>query len=184
MKHVSIVFWIGMAIAIVFVIWGVIHPNHLIGVMEEVQFFLLDIFGWFYQFSATFLLLLALFFIFSKFGKIRLGADGDRPEYSRATWIAMLFSAGMGIGLLFYGVSEPVSHFASPPYGPGGTPEAAKLALRYTYLNWGFHAWGIYAVVGLSLAYYKFRKKAPRAIECHAVSDFRRPCERSAGSDR
>lgn len=161
MKQVSAVFWIGMAIAGIFVVWGVINPENLIGAMENIQYFLLDVFGWFYQFSATLFVLLALFLVFSRYGRIRLGDDDDKPEYSRPTWVAMLFSAGMGIGLLFYGVSEPVSHFAYPPYGPEGTPEAAKLALRYTYLNWGLHAWAIYAVTGLSLAYYKFRKKAP-----------------------
>lgn len=164
MKQVSLVYWIGMAIATVFVIWGVIAPNNLIGVMESAQNVLLRVFGWFYQFSATFFMLLALFLVFSKYGRIKLGDDEDRPEYSRPTWIAMLFSAGMGIGLLFYGVSEPVSHFVNPPYGPGGTPEAAKLALRYTHLNWGLHAWAIYAIIGLSLAYYKFRKKVPGLI--------------------
>jgi len=99
--------------------------------------------------------------IFSKYGKIKLGADDEKPEFKRATWFAMLFSAGMGIGLLFFGVSEPVSHFASPPIGEGGTAEAAKVSLRYTYLHWGFHAWAIYAVIALVLAYYKFRKKQP-----------------------
>lgn len=161
MKQVSVSYWIGMGLAAVFVIWGVIAPKGLIRVMEGTQHFLLDIFGWFYQFSATFFLVFAIFLIVSKYGRIRLGDHKDRPAYSRPTWIAMMFSAGMGIGLLFYGVSEPVSHFASPPYGEAGTPEAAKRALRYAYLNWGLHAWGIYAMTGLSLAYFKFRKKAP-----------------------
>jgi glycine betaine transporter len=73
----------------------------------------------------------------------------------------MLFSAGMGIGLLFYGISEPISHYATPPFGKPQTTESAKLSLEYTYLHWGFHAWAIYAVVALALAYYKFRKNMP-----------------------
>lgn len=150
-----------MAIAVIFVFWGVVFPENITTVMENSKAFLLDKFGWFYLVAASFFLLFAIFLIFSKYGKIKLGHDEDKPEYSRATWIAMLFSAGMGIGLLFYGVSEPIAHMAKPPFGEGGTPESAKVALRYTYLNWGIHAWAIYAVVALSLAYFKFRKDAP-----------------------
>ncbi|MCM3160276.1 BCCT family transporter [Metabacillus litoralis] len=161
MEKVSKVFWISIVIASIFVGWGVIAPAHLGAVMDTTKAFFLSSFGWFYQLSATFFLIFAIFLIFSKYGKIKLGADDDKPEFKRSTWFAMLFSAGMGIGLLFFGVSEPVSHFANPPIGEGGTGEAAKVALRYTYLHWGFHAWAIYAVIALVLAYYKFRKKEP-----------------------
>ncbi|MFD1735074.1 BCCT family transporter [Bacillus salitolerans] len=161
MKDVSKVFWISIVIAIVFVAWGVISPEHLGSVMDVTKSFFLTKFGWFYQLSATFFFVFAIFLIFSRYGKIKLGKDDDVPEFSRPTWFAMLFSAGMGIGLLFFGVSEPISHFVSPPIGEGGTPEAARLALRYTYLHWGFHAWAIYAVIALALAYYKFRKDLP-----------------------
>ncbi|OLS39240.1 BCCT family transporter [Bacillus sp. MRMR6] len=161
MSKVSNVFWISLVIASAFVIWGAVSPVQLGEKMDQTKAFFLDTFGWFYQLSATFFLLFALFLIFSKYGKIKLGAQDDKPDFNRATWFAMLFSAGMGIGLLFFGVSEPISHFRNPPIGEGGTPEAAKLALRYTYMHWGFHAWAIYAVIALILAYYKFRKKEP-----------------------
>ncbi|QHA92424.1 BCCT family transporter [Bacillus sp. N1-1] len=161
MHKVTKVFWIGIAIAIAFVSWGVISPGNLDQVMTVSQNFFLDQFGWFYQLAATFFLVFAIYLIFSRFGHIKLGKDTDKPEYSRLTWFAMLFSAGMGIGLLFFGVSEPMSHFSTPPYGEGGTVESAHLALRYTYLHWGFHAWAIYATIALALAYYKFRKGAP-----------------------
>ncbi|WP_316252618.1 BCCT family transporter [Bacillus sp. CH30_1T] len=161
MKDFTPMFWIAITIGIIFVAWGGIFPQTLIDIMSSTQGVLLDKFGWFYQFSASFFFIIAIFFAFSKYGKIRLGKDADRPEYSTLTWFAMLFSAGMGIGLLFYGVSEPVSHYATPPYGEGGTIESAKIGLRYTYLHWGFHAWSIYAVVALALAYYKFRKDMP-----------------------
>ncbi|UII58709.1 BCCT family transporter (plasmid) [Cytobacillus spongiae] len=151
-------FWIAITMGIIFVAWGVIFPKSMLEIMSNTQGVLLDKFGWFYQFSATFFFLIAIFFAFSKYGKIRLGKDADKPEYSTLTWFAMLFSAGMGIGLLFYGVSEPVSHYASPPFGEAGTIASAQVGLRYTYLHWGFHAWAIYAVVALALAYYKFRK--------------------------
>ncbi|GAM16196.1 glycine betaine transporter OpuD [Mesobacillus selenatarsenatis SF-1] len=160
-SKVSNVFWISLVIASAFVIWGVVAPVQLGEVMDQTKAFFLDSFGWFYQLAASFFLLFAIFLIFSKYGKIKLGADDDKPDFKRKTWFAMLFSAGMGIGLLFFGVSEPISHFANPPIGEGGTPEAAKIALRYTYLHWGFHAWAIYAVIALVLAYYKFRKKKP-----------------------
>lgn len=161
MNKVSNVFWISLVIASVFVIWGVVAPVQLGEMMSVTKAFFLETFGWFYQLSATFFLLFALFLIFSKYGKIKLGKEEDKPQFSRPTWFAMLFSAGMGIGLVFYGVSEPISHFAVPPLGEAGTSEAAKTALRYTYLHWGFHAWAIYSVIALVLAYYKFRKDQP-----------------------
>ncbi|WP_349408939.1 glycine betaine uptake BCCT transporter [Pseudalkalibacillus sp. SCS-8] len=164
MKQVSSVFWISLVIAVIFVIWGAIMPQHLIGTLGTIQSFFMKSFGWFYQLSATFFLIFALFLIFSRYGKIKLGKDDDKPEFSRPTWFAMLFSAGMGIGLLFFGVSEPISHFSKPPIGEGGTSEAAKTALQYTYLHWGFHAWAIYAIVALALAYYKFRKGYPGLV--------------------
>ncbi len=129
--------------------------------MTTAESYLLNRFGWFYQFSATFFLIFALVLAFSRFGKIKLGKPHEKPEFSTPTWFAMLFSAGMGIGLLFYGISEPISHYATPPFGKPQTTESAKLSLEYTYLHWGFHAWAIYAVVALALAYYKFRKNMP-----------------------
>ncbi|MBY0097368.1 glycine betaine uptake BCCT transporter [Mesobacillus maritimus] len=161
MSKVTNVFWISLVIASAFVIWGVVAPVQLGEMMGVAKAFFLETFGWFYQLAASFFLLFALFLIFSKYGKIKLGKDDDQPQFKRPTWFAMLFSAGMGIGLLFYGVSEPISHFALPPFGEGGTSEAASVALRYTYLHWGFHAWAIYSVIALVIAYYKFRKDKP-----------------------
>src|SRR5690606_25473062 len=110
MKQATSVFWIALAMTAAFVLWGAILPDQLQDVMNTLQAFFLQNFGWFYQLTATFFLLFALFLIFSKYGKIKLGKDEDKPDFSRTTWFAMLFSAGMGIGLLFFGVSEPVSH--------------------------------------------------------------------------
>ncbi|WP_166241353.1 glycine betaine uptake BCCT transporter [Paenibacillus turpanensis] len=161
MGKVSRVFWISIVVSIIFVMWGAIWPKQLIQSMNVLQSFFLIRFGWFYQLTATFFLFFAIFLIFSKYGKIKLGKDDDKPEFKRSTWFAMLFSAGMGIGLLFFGVSEPISHYANPPVGAARTNESAKLALQYTYLHWGFHAWAIYATIALALAYYKFRKGVP-----------------------
>ncbi|MFC4321834.1 glycine betaine uptake BCCT transporter [Litchfieldia salsa] len=161
-KDVTNVFWISLVIAVLFVAWGVFLPSSLEAAMGVAQGFFLVNFGWFYQLTATFFLIFALFLIFSRYGKIKLGKDTDKPEFSNLTWFAMLFSAGMGIGLLFFGVSEPISHFTNPPIDvEPGSSEAARIALRYTYLHWGFHAWAIYAVIALALAYYKFRKDLP-----------------------
>ncbi|WP_240375259.1 BCCT family transporter [Bacillus piscicola] len=163
MDKVTRVFWVSIILSILFVLFGVFFPEILGNAMDAALAFFMQNFGWFYQVSATLFLFFALFMIFSrKFGKIKLGKDNDTPEFSRLTWIAMLFSAGMGIGLLFFGVSEPISHFADPPIlAEGGTQEAAIMSLRYTYLHWGFHAWAIYASIALGLAYFKFRKGYP-----------------------
>jgi glycine betaine transporter len=160
-NQVTKVFWFSLVISIIFVLWGVISPKYLESVMTVWKGFFLNNFGWYYQLIATFFLIFALFLVFSRYGNIKLGKDEDKPEFSRPTWFAMLFSAGMGIGLLFFGVSEPISHFTTPPVGEGGTVQAANTALRYTYLHWGFHAWAIYATIALVLAYYKFRKGLP-----------------------
>ncbi|SDJ04109.1 BCCT family transporter [Alteribacillus bidgolensis] len=165
MDKVTRVFWVSIILAVIFVLWGVFLPNNLENVMNAALTFFMENFGWFYQIAATFFLLFALYLIFSRYGKIKLGKDEDKPEFKRSTWIAMLFSAGMGIGLLFFGVSEPISHFANPPLlEGGGTDDAAVLSLRYTYLHWGFHAWAIYATIALGLAYFKFRKGYPGLI--------------------
>ncbi|WP_082380767.1 glycine betaine uptake BCCT transporter [Bacillus sp. CHD6a] len=155
------VFKISVGIAALFVLIGVLIPDQLGDAMGIAQAFVLETFGWFYQLVATFFLLFAAFMIFSKYGKIKLGKKDDKPEYNRPTWFAMLFSAGMGIGLLFYGVSEPISHFASPPLGEGSTEQSAILGMRYTWLHWGLHAWAIYAIVAMALAYQKFKNNAP-----------------------
>ncbi|MGG0552570.1 BCCT family transporter [Priestia aryabhattai] len=161
MKKTTPIFWISLIISVLFVGWGILNPTNLLHVMTTAESYLLNRFGWFYQFSATFFLIFALVLAFSRFGKIKLGKPHEKPEFSTPTWFAMLFSAGMGIGLLFYGISEPISHYATPPFGKPQTIESAKLSLEYTYLHWGFHAWAIYAVVALALAYYKFRKNMP-----------------------
>ncbi|GAJ40840.1 glycine betaine uptake BCCT transporter [Saccharococcus caldoxylosilyticus] len=169
MRKVSTVFYISIIIVILFIIWGVIPasklPDYNLGaVSTAVHSFLIDRFGWFYLLAATTFLVFCLFLIFSKYGNIRLGEDDEKPEYSSATWFAMLFSAGMGIGLVFWGVAEPISHYHTPPAGEGGTPEAARLAMRYAFFHWGLHPWAIYGVIALALAYFQFRKKEPGVI--------------------
>lgn len=169
MKKVTNVFYISGIIVLLFIIWGIIPadvmPNgNLNNVTTIIQGFLVDKFGWFYLISATLFVVFAIYLIFSKYGRIRLGRPGEKPEYSYITWFAMLFSAGMGIGLVFWGAAEPLSHFHTPPYGDPATSEAAKTAMQYSFFHWGVHPWATYAVVALALAYFKFRKQAPGVV--------------------
>lgn len=115
--------------------------------------------------SVTGFTVCCLYLAFSRYGDIKLGDADTQPIFSRTTWFAMLFSAGMGIGLVFYGVAEPILHFADPPFGAApGTAEAAGEAMGVTLLHWGIHAWGIYALLGLALAYAHHRRQQPLAI--------------------
>ncbi|WP_084611345.1 BCCT family transporter [Zooshikella ganghwensis] len=131
---------------------------------SQTKAFITDNFGWLFILLVQVFLVFALYLAFSRFGYVRLGGAQAKPKYSFPGWFAMLFSAGMGIGLVFWSVAEPIYHFASPPVGEGHTINAAKTAMDITFLHWGFHAWGIYAVVGLSLAYFTFNKKLPLTI--------------------
>ena len=164
MRSTTPVFKISFLLALAFLVWGAHSPTHLATVTSSVQQYLLDSFGWLYVLAASGFLLCALCLIFSRYGDIPLGPDGAKPEFPLITWFAMLFCAGMGIGLVFWGVAEPNSHFYNPPRGSGETPEAARLALRYAFFHWGLHPWGIYTMVALALAYFQFRKQVPGLI--------------------
>jgi choline/glycine/proline betaine transport protein len=123
--------------------------------------------GWWYVLAATGFVIFALYCGLSRIGNIRLGRDDEQPEFSTMSWFTMLFSAGMGIGLVFYGVAEPLSHLITPPANGGveaGTDEAGRLAMDLTLFHWGLHAWAIYVVVGLGLAYMTFRRGRPLSI--------------------
>lgn len=152
------VYKISIFIIVLFVLWGAFAPRNLGDFSNEAFSFTIENFGWLYLFLALGFLVFAIYLAFSKFGNIRLGSDDDEPEYSNMSWFAMLFSAGMGIGLVFWGVAEPISHYMQPPYGEAETPEAARVALRYAFFHWGLHPWAIYTIISLSLAYFQFRK--------------------------
>jgi choline/glycine/proline betaine transport protein len=117
--------------------------------------------GWLYILGVAVFLIFVIFVMVSRFGDIKLGPDHSEPDYSYKSWIAMLFSAGMGIGLMFFGVAEPVMHYLAPPDADPQTIQAAKDAMKITFFHWGIHAWAIYAVVALSLAYFSYRHKLP-----------------------
>lgn len=164
MKKVTRVFYIAAIVAILFVAWGLIPTDvlptaNLDNVTTKIQGFLVNNFGWFYLISSTGFLVFAIYLIFSKYGNIKLGKPGEKPEYSYITWFAMLFSAGMGIGLVFWGAAEPLSHYHTPPFGDPESKQAAKTGMQYSFFHWGLHPWAIYATIALALAYFKFRKQ-------------------------
>jgi choline/glycine/proline betaine transport protein len=121
-------------------------------------------FGWFFILSVQGFLLLCVCLAASRFGRIRIGGANARPEFSSVSWFAMLFAAGMGIGLMFWSVAEPVLHLQNPPGAAAMTPEGARRALDLTFLHWGLHVWGIYALVGLALAYFAYNRGLPMTI--------------------
>jgi len=121
-------------------------------------------FGWFFILSVQGFLLLCVVLAASRFGRIRIGGPDARPEFSSLSWFAMLFAAGMGIGLMFWSVAEPVLHLQNPPGATPMTPEGAQRALDLTFLHWGLHVWGIYALVGLALAYFAYNRGLPMTI--------------------
>ncbi len=120
--------------------------------------------SWFYVLAVALILLSTLFMAASRYGDIKLGPDHSQPDYKSSTWFAMLFSAGMGIGLMFFGVAEPVMHFIAPPVGDPNTVQAAREAMKLTFFHWGLHAWAIYAVVALILAFFSYRHGLPLTL--------------------
>jgi glycine betaine transporter len=154
------VFWTSVSISALFVAWAVLFTDNLASVTTSSLNWVTASFGWSYLVVTLAILVFLVFLAFSPYGDIRLGRDDDRPEFSTITWCAMILSAVMGIGLVSYGVAEPISHFGTPPHGLAepGTSEAAIRALQYSYFDWGLHAWAIFAVFGLAIGYSTYRK--------------------------
>lgn len=151
-------------IAIV-ILWGLFSPASLDRFFSTLLEHITHNFGWLYLWLVLGLVGLAFFLAFSRFGNLKLGGEDDEPEFSTGAWFSMLFAAGMGIGLVFWGVGEPISHFGNPPPGvTPGTPEAAATAMRYAFFHWGLHPWAIYGVVGLAISFFTFRRNAPPLV--------------------
>lgn len=151
---------IALTVTLAAVILGIFFPEQLQLFTRNIRTYISHTFGWYYLLLVTIIVIFCLFMIFSPIGQIRLGDPGSKPEYSKGSWLAMLFSAGMGIGLIFFGAAEPLSHYAI--YAPTATECSAPAfrdALKFTFFHWGIHAWAVYAIVSLALAYFKFRKK-------------------------
>lgn len=154
------IFGIAAGLVVAFIAWGVLSTGTLASVAKAVLGGVMSVGGWAFVLTATAFVIFALWLAFGRNGKIPLGRDDEAPEFRTVSWIAMMFSAGMGIGLMFYGVAEPLSHFTSPPPGTvaANSPEALDVAMATTLFHWTLHPWAIYAVVGLSIAYSTFRR--------------------------
>jgi len=156
-----IVFPVSALLLLFFVVLTAIYPKRALLLFDTWQNWISSHFSWLYVLSMTGFLVFALYLCFSRYGSIKLGPDDQEPEFPTLTWLAMLFSAGMGIGMLFFGVAEPMWHYLSPPSGEGETMKAARGSLGLTIFHWGLHPWSLYALVALALAYFGFRRGLP-----------------------
>lgn len=158
------VFIPAVAVIVLLVVGTISNPDLAGKAFQSTLLYITETFGWFYMLAVAFFLIFIVSVAFTKWGHIKLGPDHADPQYSFPAWFAMLFSAGYGIALLFFGVAEPVLHFASPPDGAPETVNSAKLAMQIAFFHWGFHIWAIYGLVGLVLAYFAFRHGLPLSI--------------------
>ena len=161
---INTVFVVSMACCAGIGIWGLVDPDSMTGTMLGFTNYSLTGISWAWLFICTMFLILSAYMAFGPYGSIRLGKDDEEPEFSTPSWIAMLFAGGMGSGLLLWGPAEPMYHYISPPGLEGGTPAAARQSLVITNLHWGLHAWAIYAVCALVIAYFTFRRGQPSMI--------------------
>jgi choline/glycine/proline betaine transport protein len=151
-------------ILLILVAFSAMAPESAGGFFQTIQNTIITYASWYYVLVVAIILVTVTAVTFSRFGDIKLGPDHSEPDYSFLSWFAMLFSAGMGIGLMFFGVAEPVMHFLNPPLGEGGTPAAAAQAMELTFFHWGIHAWSMYAIVALILAYFAYRHDLPLTL--------------------
>lgn len=158
------VFVSASAVIFMLVAITVMFPTDMEALFSDVQKTLIDTAGWFYVLSVAGILVAVVYLCVSRHGHIKLGPDHAQADYSQLTWLAMLFSAGMGIGLMFFGVAEPVMHYVAPPTADPYSVEATREALKMTFFHWGLHGWAIYAVVALILAYFSFRHNLPLTL--------------------
>lgn len=157
--------FIASALLIVgFIIFGSLFGELAGEVFNQLQSFITHRFRWLFIILMNVAVVFSLYIALSRYGDIRLGHQTEHPEYSLLSWFGMLFSAGIGIGLLYWGTAEPLYHFMSPPMGQAETVEAAKQAMSISFLHWGIHAWALYCVVALSLAYFHYRRGLPLSI--------------------
>ena len=158
------VFYTSAILITALVIFASVIPETAQSFFGDMQAWIVENVSWFYVLAVALILLSTLFMAASRYGDIKLGPDHSQPDYKSSTWFAMLFSAGMGIGLMFFGVAEPVMHFIAPPVGDPNTVQAAREAMKLTFFHWGLHAWAIYAVVALILAFFSYRHGLPLTL--------------------
>ena len=158
------VFIISAILILGFIIFGAAFTEQAGEVFGAMQGFITHKFGWLFVILVNIALIFCLYLAMSRYGDIRLGHQTETPQYSLFSWIGMLFSAGIGIGLLYWGTAEPLYHFMAPPMGEAETIESAKLAMNISFMHWGLHAWALYTIVALALAYFHFRRGLPLSI--------------------
>jgi len=170
----KVTFGITGAIAIAFVLWGFLGRDSLATTSQDVLDWVMEYTGWLFMVLASLFVVFILWLALGKFGNIPLGKDGEKPEYRTVSWVSMMFAAGMGIGLMFYGVAEPLYHFISPPPGTvnGHTPEAIQTAMATSIFHWTLHPWAMYAVVGIAMAYGTYRLGRRQLISVAFTSIF------------
>ncbi|MBU2924340.1 choline BCCT transporter BetT [Colwellia sp. 4_MG-2023] len=152
------------SVIIALLLYTALLPKQAQNLFTLIQASIIDNGSWFYVLTVAFIFFFVVFLGFSRYGDIRLGPDHATPDYSITTWLSMLFAAGMGIGLMFFGVAEPLMHYLSPPTAETGSIEAVREAMKMTFFHWGLHAWAIYAVVALVLAYFSYRHNLPLTL--------------------
>ncbi|MGR8007169.1 BCCT family transporter [Streptomyces hypolithicus] len=162
----KVVFGVTAVVTLAFVVWGSVFTKTLETVSDKMLGGLIHNGGWAFVLAASGFVVFALWLAVSRYGRIPLGQEHEGPEFRTVSWVAMMFSAGMGIGLMFYGVSEPLAHYTTPPPGtdPQDSAEAMQTAMATTLFHWTLHPWAIYAVVGLAIAYSTFRRRRRQAI--------------------
>lgn len=158
------VFWGASLIVGALLVVAIAAPGESDRLFQSAQGWVIDTFGWFYVTAVAGFLMLVLFLGLGPTGRLKLGPDDSEPDFPYGSWLAMLFAAGMGIGLMYFAVAEPIQHYAAPPEAAPGTFDAAREAMVITFTHWGVHAWAIYALVGLSLAYFAHRKGLPLTL--------------------
>jgi glycine betaine transporter len=147
------------------VLYGILKPNSFESLTQGIFAFIGNKFGWWYMLTMNAFVVIPILLAISRYGNLTMGEPGEKPEFSDFTWFGMLFGAGMGVGLVFYGVGEPLYHFDSRPFGAEAmSNQAASEAIRATFFHWGLHPWASYSVIAVCLAYFQFRKKAPGLI--------------------
>lgn len=157
------VFFTSAGLIIAFVLFGSLFTELAANIFDTIQGFIANSFGWVYVLGVTFMVGFVVWLYFSPYGEIRFGGDEAVPDFSYFAWFSMLFSAGMGIGLVFWSIGEPMFHYLGPPYGEAETTEAMHLAMKLTFFHWGFHPWAVYIIFGTAIAYFHFRHKLPLA---------------------
>ena len=158
------VFFTSAIIIVISITLTILFEKKAQKIFSDIQHVVAEKADWFFILCINLFLIFLIYLALSKYGKLRIGGQKATPEFKTMSWFAMLFSAGMGIGLLFFGVAEPVTHLTTPPTAAPNTVAAAQEAMNFTFLHWGFHAWGVYALVGLALSYFTYSRGLPLTI--------------------